>query len=221
MGTIEVKRVLPYLLSAVLLLLLFFQCEQGRQLASLSEANAEALTDTVKHYENKLGTVTASKKVLQLNNAQLKNIVLDKDKELATLAKEFSDVKNVYKFKSEFVFEPIEIAFDTPISLSADSTGRFVRSGTYSKKWFSLDYEINNEGISIDSLRTHTETTLISGIKRKWFMGKQTVATDITNTNPHIKITGITAAEVVVPTPVWRKWYVWLGVGFITGLSIK
>lgn len=59
-----------------------------------------------------------------------------------------------------------------------------------------------------------------TGTKRKWFLGKETLTTDITSDNPYLKVTEITSAEVTVPTPWYKKWYVWAAVGAAGGFFI-
>lgn len=221
MKTIKLNQVLPYIISVILLIVLLHQCGQASENTSLATHNYEALTDSVKHYKNALGTVTASKKTLQFDNSQLQKIVLDKDKELQALSKEFAKVKSLVKFESRIEFEPIAINFDIPVDLSADSTGRFERSGAVFSDWYSLGYQVNNKGLTIEPFTTWTETTVITGFKKKWLLGKTYVATEITNSNPHIEINEIIAAEVVVPVPWYQKWYVWLGAGIAGGLLIK
>ena len=67
-------------------------------------------------------------------------------------------------------------------------------------------------------MKTKTETTIITGSKRKWFLGKEIYTTDITNSNPHIEITQLKAAEVIIPEPWYKKWYVWFAAGLAGGI---
>jgi hypothetical protein len=86
-----------------------------------------------------------------------------------------------------------------------------------SDKWYSFHYKSNQAGIKIDSFKTWTSANIITGTKRKWFLGEQTVKTDITLSNPHMAVTDITSVEVVLPSPWHQKWYVWLAVGVAGG----
>ena len=83
-----------------------------------------------------------------------------------------------------------------------------------------MGYRVTNDSLIIHPFSTWTETTVISGFKRKWFLGRQTLVTDVTNTNPYIEVTAIKAAYVIVPEPWYKKWYVWLAAGFVTGIAV-
>jgi len=177
-------------------------------------ANMQALTDTVKHYKNKLGTVTASKQTLQLDNAQLKNVLLKKDRELFELSKEFLQLKSIAKYNTVTTLPGIPIIYHDTIPCI------FERSGRLKDKWYSFTYQSNQNGFTVDSLSIPNTTTIITGTKRKWFLGKESLTTDITNTNPYVKVTGITAAEIDIPAPWYKKWWIWFAAGIAGGAFI-
>jgi hypothetical protein len=52
-------------------------------------------------------------------------------------------------------------------------------------------------------------------------LGKESLITDVTNTNPHITVSKLKSLEVVVPSPWYKKWYVWLGAGLIGGMVAR
>lgn len=210
------KKYIPYIISTILLILLIYKCEENKDAERLSNANIDALTDTVKHYKNRLGTQTASIKTLQLEKNQLEKYVLEKDKELAALAKEFSDIKQVVKYETVTQIDTVFVAFDEPL----DTFPTFERAGAVKEKWYSFNYKVNNNGFNLEKLSIPNEATVITGYKRKWFLGKQTLTTDITNSNPYIKVNDIKAAEVVIPEPWYKKWYVWAAAGLLCGIAI-
>jgi hypothetical protein len=182
---------------------------------SHADSNLEAITDTVKHFKNKLGTQTASINTLQLDAAQLQKVILDKDAELATLTKEFSKVNIITKYKTVMQIDTIRITYKDTVPCI------FERSGEVKKDWYSFMYKSNQKGLQIDSLSIPNTTTAITGFKRKWFLGKQTAVTDITHSNPFIKVTEIKSVEIVVPVPWYEKWYVWLVSGLIGGFLVS
>lgn len=204
-------KAVPYLIIAVLVVLLFASLQECSRRGALAENNLEALTDTVQHFRNRLGTETASKRTLQLSEKQLRDIVIKKDNELAALAKEFVQVKSVVKFRTVTRFDTIQIAYRDTVPCI------FERSGSVAEKWYSFGYRSDQHGLKIDSFKTWTSANVLTGTKRKWFLGEQTVRTDITLSNPNMHITDITAAEIVIPSPWYRKWYVWLAVGAAGG----
>lgn len=191
---------------------MIFSIERCNYVENKNVANMTSLSDTVQHFKNKLGTQTASITTLQLDNEQLKDLILDKDKELTILATAFSNVNAIVKYKTVMQIDTVRIIYQDSVPCV------FKRSGAIKDNWYSFVYDSDQKGVTIDSLRAHTETTIINGFKRKWFLGRETLTTDITNSNPYLEVTRIKSAQVIVPQPWYKKWYVWLAVGVSAGL---
>lgn len=201
--------------TAVLIVLLFASIQTCSRNISLSDDNAAALTDTVKHYKNSLGSITASINTLQLDKKQLQDLVINKDAELKALAAEFSKVKSVIKYETVTLVDSIVIPYKDTVPCV------FERAGSIKDKWYSFAWQSNQKGVRIDSLQFQNTATVITGVKRSWFLGKETVTTDITNSNPFMKVSNIKSADLVIETPWYKKWYVWLAVGAAGGFLLN
>ena len=213
--SIDMKNKISYIIIAALVVALLFAVQKCNDAHDINVANMDALTDTVTHYKNKLGTTTASIKTMQLDNKQVKDLLTKKDAELAALAYEFSKVQSVVKYSTITKIDTIQIPYTDTVPCV------FERTGAIKKQWYSFGYKSNQKGVEIDTLSFPNTATVITGTKRKWFLGKETVTTDITNSNPYITVTTITAAEVVFPAPWYKKWYVWLAAGIAGGFLLK
>ena len=205
------KRSLPYLIIAVLVAALFFSVSRCSLNKQRGDANATALTDTVTHFKNRLGTLTASTATLQLDNKQAKNLLLKKDAALAALAKEFAALHSVTAYKTITRIDTVQVNYKDTVPCV------YERAGIIKDTWYRFTYSSNQKGFTIDSLTLPNKTTVITGFKRSWFLGRQTLMTDITNTNPYITVTGIAAAQISLPVPWYKKWYVWLAAGAAAG----
>ncbi|MES2484832.1 MAG: DUF6549 family protein [Bacteroidota bacterium] len=205
------KKYIPYIIIATLAVALFLSIERCTYNKSQGDDNASALTDTVKYYTNRLGTQTASIKTLQVNKAGLKSLLLDKD---VALAGEFAKVHTIVNTETVFKVDTITVAYNDTISHN------FERSRHVLDKWYSFGYHSNQNGFKIDSLVIPNSITVITGTKRKWFLGKETITTDVTNTNPYVTVTNIKAAELSLPVPWYKKWYIWLAVGVAGGFAV-
>lgn len=201
------KKSIPYIIIAIMALLWF---QQYNNIQKQTLSNTEALNDTIKYYKNTLGTVTASKKTLQVINKRQALELLNNDNEIKKLTLEFSKVNNIVKIESVTNIPEIKIPFQKPIS-----NINFEKKGKIKEKHYSFNYYFNKSEFILDSLNILNKTTVITGFKRKWFLGKQTLITDVTNSNPYITVTDIKATEVIIPEPWYKKWYVWLATGFI------
>lgn len=215
------KRKISYLIASFVLLVIIFQYKRTRNLTVIAQQNRIALNDSVKYYKNKLGTVTATINTLQITKSELSKQIKQKDKAIDKLVRNFKSVKNITQFKSEIMYDSIVFVFDKPLLLFAESetqTKSLIRNGFQNTKWYDIGYKLTNDSLIIKPLKINTETTIITGYKKKWFLGKQTLVTDITNTNPHIRIDNINATDIIVPSPWYKKWYVWLATGFVVGI---
>jgi len=62
--------------------------------------------------------------------------------------------------------------------------------------------------------------TTITGFKRKWFLGRQTYTTDVTNNNPYVKTIDVKTVQVVVPKRFYDTRLFNVGVGLIGGMLL-
>ena len=206
------KMKISYFIIGCLLLFAVYQYYTSRKIRDLANSNALALSDSIASYINKLGTKTATIKTLRIKKKQLEDLILQKDTELATLAKEFNTLNSVVKYKAITTVDTIIIKYPDTLPCNFEVNGSKIND------WYRFNYKSNQYGLEIDSLKTKTETTIITGTKRKWFLGKEICTTDITNSNPHIEITQLKAAEVIIPQPWYKKWYVWFAAGLAGGI---
>lgn len=198
-----------------LLIILFYSVNQCQSFRHKAETNLTALSDSVGYYRNRLGTQTASINTLEVKQSDLKKVILSKDKQLAALSKEFSRIRSIVQYNQHISYDTITVAYKDTVPYV------FNRSGMVNTKWYAFKYKSTNNGFVIDSLTLDNRVTVISGCKRSWLLGRQTLVTDVTNSNPYIQITGLKSTEVVVPSPWYKKWYVWLGAGVIGTLLAR
>jgi hypothetical protein len=204
-----------YLIIMVLVVVLLLSVSKCSYNKTIHNKNLEALTDTLITFKNKIGTQTASIKTLRYNKQQLQNNLLEKDAELATLAKQFTRINSVIKYKTVVKLDTLRVVYhDTIPSV-------FTRIGTVKEPFYNFTYTSTQNGFLIGSISIPNTATVITGTKRTWFLGAETVTTDVTNSNPYITVTGITAAEVVVPNPWYKKWYVWFAAGIAGGMFLS
>jgi len=192
----------------IVLFLSVYQCTSNKKLA---QSQAVAFADTTNHYENEIGTITATKKVLQLEKKDLKELVYAQDTTLNKLRKDFAKVNAITQAKTITIIDSIPVPFEVRVPCD------FERKGKHLDKWLQFDYAVNQDGFNISDFIMLNKQTAITGFKRKWFLGKQTYTTDITNTNPHIKITEVQTIQVVVPKRFYDTRLFNIVVGFLGG----
>jgi hypothetical protein len=186
-------------------------CQGWRSDNSRNAHNLRVAQDSIRHFENRLGTVTASRGVLILENRQMQQDFIKQDAEMAQLAKEFAKVQSAVKFGTVTTLPGTVTVFTDTVPCE------FERKGEVKSEWYKYKYTVTQNALQIDSLQTWTTTTVMTGFKKKWFLGEKTLTVDVTNTNPYIHVTDLKAAQVVVPQRWYEKWYVHFAAGAVVG----
>lgn len=203
---IFVRNWLGLLLCLIVCVLLFQQCQENSRLVS----NFSALQTKNTTYKNKFGTLTTKVATLELTNSELKKVLPDT---VYQLTKPFTAVKNITTIKTVTKFDTIKIVFKEPIPCS------FVRDSSTVKEWYSFNYRIDSTGLLIKNLQIPNEQIVITGTQRKWFLGKQTLITEITNTNANIIIIGAKNYQTTIK-PNWIERIIYFGLGALTAKAI-
>lgn len=180
----------------VILFLLTFSLQKCQQY-NTAVANINALKSEISTYKLKNGQLVASKQSLELTKLQLEDLVISKDAELQDMANNFSKVKTVTKYVTVLKLDTIKVPFDVEIPCE------FERYDLIDTKHYSFDYKFTNKGFSIKNLSIPDSISIVTGTKRKWFLGKETHTIDITHSNPNIQTTGLDHYEITNQ----KKWY--------------
>jgi hypothetical protein len=174
----------------------------------------EALNSQSKVYKLKNGQLVTSVETLSYSNSQLKNSIVMKDKKVKELTNKFSKVQSLTKYVTNTKFDTIELRYKDTVPCV------FERKDSLLKEWYHIAYKSNQKGIEITELSIPDSVIVVTGIKRKWFLGKQTQTTDITHANPFVQTNNVQHIEVVTQ----KKWYdtflFKVGLGFIGGVLI-
>ena len=205
--TIVWRNLVGIFIAIVLLCMLFSQCSEKHRL----QTNLTALSTENVTYKNKLGTVTMQNATLQLTKIELQKNVIDKDHKIKVLSAGFYRINNITTVKTITKTDTIKIPFDVPAPCN------FVREGAIFKDWYSLGYKVDSLGVTIEPISIPNEQIIITGFKRKWFLGKTTAVTEVSNTNPLIEIQDVHSFETIVPKHWYESRIIWLTAGFITG----
>lgn len=89
---------------------------------------------------------------------------------------------------------------------------------TLQDKWFSFDGKVRKEGLLMDSLRVHNESSVTIGWKNAGFLGlKKEPMVEIKNTNPYLNVTKMNNVVVKRKKGLFQNPIFWTGVGFFGG----
>lgn len=131
-----------------------------------------------------------------------------------TILKRFTKIKMVTRYVDRIKIDTITIRYKDTVPCV------FERSGAINEKEYSLTYQSNQTGLQLHNMRIEDSLLIVTGIKRKWFLGKETNTIDISHTNKYISSDQVQHIEVVTKKPFYDSTLFKFGVGFILGVAV-
>jgi len=201
---INIPFVISALIALILVSVLFKKCESER----VQVATIHALTTENTHYKLKNGQLVTSTEIAYFDKNQMKT-QLDKE-----IARKFQKVKIVTKVITNTIIDTVEIVYQDSIPCN------FEKYGSIIKKDYSLNYKSNQKGIELNSIIIPDSLTIVSGVKRKWFLGKETYTLDITHSNSLINDSSAKSFELKEKKRFYETTLFKVGVGVLGGFFI-
>lgn len=132
-----------------------------------------------------------------------------------TIVKKFTEIKTVTRYVDRIKIDTITIRYKDTVPCV------FERSGTINEKEYSLTYQSDQNGLNLSNLEIKDSLLVVTGTKRKWFLGKETNTIDISHSNKYIKSDSILHIEVVKKKKFYETTLFKFGVGFVLGVAVS
>ncbi len=131
-----------------------------------------------------------------------------------TIVKTFTKIKTITKFHERIKIDTVEIVYTDTVEVVFDRLGRV------STKEYSFDYKSNNKGLKVSNFTLNDSLTIITGTKRKWFLGKETNTVDVYHSNKYINSENVKHVDVAPKKKFYETTLFKFAVGFGTGVLI-
>lgn len=131
-----------------------------------------------------------------------------------TIVKKFTEIKTVTRYVDRIKIDTITIRYKDTIPCV------FERSGAINEKEYSLTYQSNQNGLNLSNIQLHDSLLIVTGTKRKWFLGKETNTIDISHTNKYISSDQLQHIEVVPKKKFYDTNLFKFVVGFGLGVAV-
>jgi hypothetical protein len=179
------KNFIQILVIVVLSILLLNQCSKNRTLKSNNKSNQLALLDSVSYYKNSLGFEVAEKRAFQGTAKELK-VILDQKKaenaQLAEAVKKWKKISSITEVGSVVKIKEVKVPFEVKVPCD------FQRTFNKVEPFYSINGNVNQFGVKIDSILFNNTQTIVVGSKKIGFF-KTEYRVESTNSNPFIKNT--------------------------------
>lgn len=189
-----------WLLLLILLLLtclLFVKCENEKVLNS----NIKAMGSKIDYYKLKNG---------QLVNSA-KTIIYQKVPEQSLLTKEFKKVNTIIKVIEKIQIDTVKVFYRDTIPFN------FEKIGLIENDDYRMNYKINNKFLTLENITIYDSLSIVTGVKRKWFLGKEIKTIDIIHSNKLIKNVEIQHIEVLPKKKFYETTLFKVGFGILLG----
>lgn len=181
----------------ILLSLLMSKCQQEKVL----NGNLDSFKVQMESYKMKDG---------QLVNTS-KTVTYTKVPEKTELTKQFVKVKTIIKIVEKVRIDTVNVVYHDSIPCN------FERKGTVLNKDYSLDYKSTQKGISIANLSVKDSLEIVTGTKKKWFLGKSVQTIDVVHSNKLVETTGLQHIEIKDQKRFYETTLFQVGLGVIIG----
>lgn len=211
LSNINWKQLGLYVVILVLASMLFAKCKnENLQLATIKALKTENTS-----YKLKNGQLVTSSKTLIATNEKQAVELIGNTETIKQLTDEFSKVKSITKYVEKIKIDTVQIVYKDSVPYEFEKSGKIVNED------YSLNYKSNQKGIDITDLSLeNNNVTIVTGIKKKWFWGNETITTDITNSNKLIKIGELQHVEIQPKKKFYETTVFKIGIGVLAGTLI-
>lgn len=205
------KQIGLFVVILILSSLYFAKCQkENSHLATI-----EALKSENTSYKLKNGQLVTSAKTLIATNDKQAIEIIGKTETVKELTEKFTKVKSITKFVEKVKIDTVQIVYKDSVPC------QFEKSGSIATEDYSLNYKSNQIGVDISDLALANDTvTIVTGVKRKWFWGKETITTDVTNSNKLIITSELQHVEIQPIKPFYNTTLFKIGIGILAGALI-
>ncbi len=192
-------RLLSPILMLAFLLLWLRSCREEARQAQRYETNLQAREKQIRSYRLSNGQLAQERDMLTVTREELRSQIWMKDDSLQLLLKKLKDPVVTVKWQTRYLYDSIRIPFESAAPQD------FQRNFSKTTQWYSLSGQVDQAGISIDSLSIPNTQRLVVG----YIKGDPVVK--VTNSNPHLVTETLQGQLIRLPQ---RHWVLGVGVSW-------
>lgn len=131
-----------------------------------------------------------------------------------TIVKQFTKIKTITKYVDRIKVDTIEVRYKDSVPCV------FERSGIVETNDYTMSYHSNQNGFKVTDLSLVDTVFVVNGIKRKWFLGKETNTVTVSHSNKNITASEVQFVEVKPKKKFYDTTLFKFGIGVVAGVMI-
>ena len=195
-------------ISLVIIFSLFYMSVSTQRNLNLEKRKNIDLEMSIESYKLKDGTQVSSTIIKEVTAKEIKEVIKKSSKQTKLLSKQFKEVKELSASHQVAQIDTIKVTFTDTITK--------IKQGEKIGIGYSFSYRVTPEDLSIYNLKIPDTITRISGVKRKWFLGRETHTIDVIHSNPNIITYGSNSFELKPKKPWYKTNLFFFSVGVIS-----
>lgn len=132
-----------------------------------------------------------------------------------TIVKKFTEIKTVTRYVDKIKIDTIKVHYNDSIPCV------FERTGELKTPEYTFTYKSNQNGFNVNNMQLHDSLLIVTGTKRKWFLGREINTIDISHTNKYILSDQVQHIEVVKKKPFYDTTLFKIAIGFGIGVAVS
>ena len=210
---ITAKDILYVLVIIIIILLYLDSCSSKNDLEK-EVSDYVSYQDTVMSYKDKNGELISYNTSLQMSEENLLRMNDELSGDLKRL--KLKKPSSITKITTETFIDTFIIEHTEKIPCDTFTLVQYVDSTHY-----KINYTLTQSSMKFNSISIPNKQQIIVAEKKNGVFKKNEYSVVVENTNPYMMVTGVQNYTIKVETPVYQRWYVTAGAGFISGFFIS
>lgn len=203
-----------YVFVIIIIILLYLDSCQSKNTLEKEVSDYVSYKDTVMSYKDKNGKLTSYNTSLQMSEETLlrMNDSLADDLKRLKLKKP----SNITKITTKTVIDTFVVEHTERIPCDTFTLVQFVDSTHY-----KINYTLTESSMTFNNISVPNRQQIIVAEKKNGMFKKNEYSVVVENSNPYMMVTGVQNYTIKVETPIYQRWYVTAGAGFLGGYFVS
>ena len=203
-----------YVFVIIIIILLYLDSCQSKNTLEKEVSDYVSYKDTVMSYKDKNGKLTSYNTSLQMSEETLLRMNEELSGDLKRL--KLKNPTSITKVTTNTIIDTFVVEHTEKIPCDTFTLIKFVDSTHY-----KINYTLTQSAMTFNSISIPNKQQIIVAEKKNGIFKKNEYSVVVENSNPYMMVTGVQNYTIKVETPIYQRWYVTAGAGFLGGYFVS